>query len=108
MEWPEAKKKADQVRQWGIEVCAWRGTVADRLKSTLVGHTINSWCSNYWQIGDGPEARKEMLYSGVMRYVELLAASDAPCSQFVLRIGRISCGSVRRHSQEITVISGPG
>ena len=108
MEWPEAKKKAGQVRQWGIEVCAWRGTDADRLKSTLVGHTIDSWRSNYWQIGDEPEARKEMLYSGVMRYVELLAASDAPGSQSVLRIGRIPCGSVRRYSQEITVISGPG
>lgn len=37
LEWPEAKKKAGQVRQWGIEVCARRGAVADRAELHIGG-----------------------------------------------------------------------
>jgi len=70
LEWPEAKKKAGQVREWGIEVCSRIRYVSATSGLRLL--TCGS-ISNYLPIGAEQEVKNAMLSFGVTRYVALAA-----------------------------------
>lgn len=65
LEWPEAKKKAGQVRQWGIEVCRLCSIRLDRQRNNL---EVSDLISNYLPIGAGHEAKNAMPFFGATRY----------------------------------------
>ena len=58
--WPEAKKKADQVRAWGIEVCVLLG---DGPSKTLA-HDKHS---NFWPYGTRLKSKNVMFCCGEMK-----------------------------------------
>jgi glutamate--cysteine ligase catalytic subunit len=64
LNWPEAQKKADQVRKWGIEV---------RVARSIECTTLMGIDSNYWRFGTGPRVRRRTLCYGVTRLVILQA-----------------------------------
>ncbi len=60
--WPEAKDKAKQVREWGIEV-------GSRTLKPSVSIRAERTCSNSWPFGAGRRAKRVMRFSGVTRFV---------------------------------------
>lgn len=65
LEWPEAKQKADQVRQWGIEVCNLSAIRPSWQRTDL---EMSDLTSNYLPIGAGHEAKNAMFFFGATRY----------------------------------------
>lgn len=79
LDWPEAKKVAGHVREWGIEVRRAKHAIASRVNAPA-----DDLCSNYWLSGSEPKARREMLYSGETRYGKRTmpcACDDADCAK---------------------------
>lgn len=65
LDWPEAKKNANHVREWGIEV---RICFLDFCMTQVL---MGSWSSNCWLFGIEQRGKKRMLCCGVMRLVQV-------------------------------------
>jgi CO/xanthine dehydrogenase Mo-binding subunit len=99
LDWPEAQKKADQVRKWGIQV---------RISRPVEYMILMAIGSNYWRFGTGPRARRRMLCCGVMRlvhstslgYVSEGLADRIPGRQ--LQSGRPQCYAFAPSSRYLT------